>query len=70
VVTGAKPSDTVKFLLSGHGLLDPYSTFLKFTVKCDIPLPAKGGTNGAQYREFRFLDRSAHSFISRIIIRS
>ena len=33
-VTGAKGGDMVKFLLSGNGFLDPYSTYFEFTVDC------------------------------------
>lgn len=50
----------VKFLLSGNGFLDPYSTYLQFTVE----------TPDLRDSEVRWLDRSAHSFIQRLIIRS
>lgn len=50
----------IKFLLSGNGFLDPYSTYFQFSVSCDDLAPG----------EARFLDRSAHSFISRLVIRS
>ena len=33
-VTGAKGGDMIKFLLSGNGFLDPYSTYFQFTVEC------------------------------------
>jgi hypothetical protein len=39
-VTGSKGGDMVKFMLSGNGFLDPYSTTFQFTVKTDIPVPA------------------------------
>jgi hypothetical protein len=59
-VTGAKGGDMVKFLLSGNGFLDPYSTYFEFSVDCtDLP-----------QGHARWVDRSAHSFISRIVIRS
>lgn len=59
-ITGARGGDVVKFMLSGNGFLDPYSTYLRFDVSCP----------DLQAGEVRFLDRSAHSFISRIVIRS
>ena len=59
-VTGARGGDMIKFLMSGNGFLDPYSTYFQFTVEAtDL------GKN-----EVRFLDRSAHSFFQRIVIRS
>jgi len=60
-INGAKPGDMAKFLLSGGGFLDPYSTYLSFTVTCEA-LAVTG--------EVRTLDRSAHSFIEKLIIRS
>jgi hypothetical protein len=54
------PNDQVKFFLTGTGFLDPYSTYLDFTVSVEDL-----GAN-----ELRFLDRSAHSFINSLIIRS
>ena len=59
-MNGAKGGDLIKFLLSGNGFLDPYSTYFQFTVTVDDL-----GAN-----EIRFLDRSAHSFINRLVIRS
>ena len=56
-ITAAKGGDLVKFLLSGNGFLDPYSTYFSFTVT--VPTEGQGAlTEG----EVRFLDRSAHSF--------
>jgi hypothetical protein len=52
----------IKFLLSGNGFLDPYSTYFNFTI--DVPFVA------GQYDEIRFVDRSAHSFIYKMVIRS
>jgi starvation-inducible outer membrane lipoprotein len=49
----------VKFLLSGNGFLDPYSTYLQFTVETTLAA-----------NEVKTLDRSAHSFIQRMVIRS
>jgi hypothetical protein len=58
-INGAKPGDMVKFLLSGNGFLDPYSTYFQFRVTVPV-----------NQNEIRFLDRSAHSFIQRMVIRS
>ena len=60
-ITGARPGDMIKFLLSGQGFFDPYSAYFKFTVEVKDDLGAG---------EVRTLDRSAHSFIQRMIIRS
>lgn len=51
-INGAKGGDMVKFLLSGNGFLDPYSTYFDF--KVEVPV----GMN-----EIKWVDRSAHSFI-------
>jgi len=59
-ITGARPGDMIKFMLTGQGFFDPYSAYFKFTV--ETPNLLEG--------EVRTLDRSAHSFIQRIIIRS
>jgi hypothetical protein len=61
-VTGSTGGSMIKFLLSGNGFLDPYSTYFNFTV--EVPFGA------GQKDEIRFLDRSAHSFIYKMIIRS
>lgn len=58
---GTKPGDLIKFQLTGQGFLDPYTTYLRFDVTCTFP---------ANSTEVRFLDRSAHSFIQRFILRS
>lgn len=50
----------VKFLISGNGFLDPYSTYLQFKVNIPTLLPG----------EVKWVDRSAHSFIQRMVIRS
>ncbi len=52
----------VKFLISGNGFLDPYSTYFQFAVNCAF--------NEEQEEELRFLDRSSHSFFQRMVIRS
>ena len=49
----------IKFMLSGNGFIDPYSTYFRFTVE----VPVGPG-------EVKKLDRSAHSFIQRMVIRS
>lgn len=52
-VTGARPGDMIKFMLTGRGFFDPYSAYFKFTV--NVPFNNVGNT--------KTLDRSAHSFI-------
>lgn len=52
-VTNATANDYIKFFITGTGFLDPYSTYLDFTIDVDNLHP----------NEVRFLDRSAHSFI-------
>ena len=32
-ITGAKGGDMVKFLLTGNGFFDPYSSYMSFTVE-------------------------------------
>lgn len=61
--SGMKPGDLVKFQIIGGGFLDPYSTYLSFTVTCTDMATTPGP-------EVRFLDRSAHSFINRWVLRS
>lgn len=43
-VTGAKGGDMVKFLLTGNGFFDPYSSYFSFTVECDN-FKANGATS-------------------------
>lgn len=59
-INNARPNDVIKFMLQGNGFFDPYSAYLKFTVEC----------NDLADDEARFVDRSAHSFINRLVIRS
>lgn len=57
---GATGGSVLKFNITGQGFLDPYSNYIKFTVIA----------NDLAAGETRFLDRSAHSFIQRLVIRS
>lgn len=59
-INDVRRGEIIKFMVSGLGFLDPYSTFLQF----DIEVP------GLAAGEIRTLDRSAHSFVNQIIIRS
>lgn len=58
-ITQARGGDIIRFQIQNDGFLDPYSAYIKFQVQCEP------GTS-----EVRFLDRSAHSFINRLVIRS
>jgi hypothetical protein len=59
-VQDIRNNDTVKFMLNSNGFLDPYSVYCKIQVECaDLSV-----------NEVRRLDRSAHSFIHRLVIRS
>ena len=57
----------IKFLLSGNGFLDPYSTYLQFTVEVDL---AASEDDKVDSGEVKTLDRSSHSFLQRMVIRS
>lgn len=61
-INSAKPNDIVKFFLQGNGFYDPMSAYIK------LQITVPGAT--LQANELRFLDRSAHSFINRMVIRS
>lgn len=44
-VNQLQPNDTVKFMLQNQGFLDPYSTYIKFTVEVDdLPVPSFADT--------------------------
>ena len=59
------PNDVVRFNLQGNGFFDPYSAYIKIRVQTDeIVEPTLNGMAGM------FLDRSAHSLINRLVIRS
>lgn len=70
-----RPGDTVKFMLQSNGFYDPYSAYLKFTVNVDKNAwPTVPGDqtdlDASQVTFAKFMDRSAHSFINRLVIRS
>jgi hypothetical protein len=52
-VNDVRRGEIIKFMVSGLGFLDPYSTYLRFKVQ----------VNDLGNGEFRTIDRSAHSFI-------
>lgn len=64
----AQQNDIIQFLIQGTGFLDPFSTYMKFTVSCNdvsnFPLPS------VSHLGMKVVDRSAHSFISRWVLRS
>lgn len=62
----AQANDIVRFHLQGNGFFDPYSAYIRIVVEVDdIPDP----TEAAPFQG-KFLDRSAHSLFSRLVIRS
>jgi hypothetical protein len=63
----------VRFHLQGNGFYDPYSAYIR--IRIEVPEitdpPAIGDVfTGALPFSGRFLDRSAHSLFSRLVIRS
>ena len=83
-INNAQQNDIIKFILQSSGFLDPYSLYVKFTVQVNtfadkvnqvvpIMISDDAGINSTAtvYRpEVKYLDRSAHSFINRLVIRS
>lgn len=65
-VNSAKANDIVRFMLLGNGFYDPYSAYIKIEVTTDYAsmTPSDGNYCG------RFLDRSAHSIINRLVVKS
>lgn len=67
-VQSADPNDVIRFQMQGNGFYDPYSAYIKVTVEPhEIPVPtgvAGDAINGLT------LDRSAHSLINRLVIKS
>lgn len=66
-VNSARPNDIVRFQLQGQGFYDPYSAYIRMEItytETDFPDPTVGNVGG------RLLDRSAHSIINRLVIRS
>jgi len=35
-VSDAKPGEVIRFMLNANAFLDPYSTYLKFTIKVNL----------------------------------
>lgn len=58
-ITQARGGDVIRFQIQNDGFFDPYSAYIKIEVECE-----------PNTSEIRFLDRSAHSFINRLVIRS
>lgn len=64
-VQQAQQNDVVRFHLQGNGFYDPYSAYIRLEVKCELPDPTE-----ADPFVGKFIDRSAHSFFNRLVIRS
>jgi hypothetical protein len=66
----AQANDIVRFHLQGNGFYDPYSAYIRIKVKLsDIVNPPDAEVGNFPFSG-RFLDRSAHSLFSRLVIRS
>ena len=64
---GATGGQVIRFDLRGNGFFDPYSSYIKF----DLRIPNFRAPNaGESTIQGKFLDRSAHSIIERLILRS
>ena len=59
----------MRFNIQGNGFYDPYSAYLKFTLGVDSSLFGAAGANNNNLNGL-FLDRSGHSVINRLVIRS
>lgn len=70
-VTDAKPNDVIRFHLQGNGFFDPYSAYVRVEVDFgELPNPPANLAPLGGYYTGKFLDRSAHSLFSRLVIRS
>jgi hypothetical protein len=58
----------IRFHLQGNGFFDPYSAYIRVEVDFG-ELPALINNGDLQFQG-KFLDRSAHSLFSRLVIRS
>lgn len=68
-IQSAQANDIVRFHLQGNGFYDPYSSYIRIRIEVDEvadPLTRVNGLNMSG----KFLDRSAHSLFSRLVIRS
>jgi len=76
-IQSAQANDIVRFHLQGNGFYDPYSSYIRIAINVTLPprplfgaaagnRPSTGGLNMCG----KFLDRSAHSLFSRLVIRS
>ena len=78
-IQSAQANDIVRFHIQGNGFYDPYSAYIRIRLTVDdLPDPnikdAGGAMEADSEEEWRFagkfLDRSAHSLFSRLVIRS
>jgi hypothetical protein len=69
-VNSATANDIIRFQLMGNGFYDPYSAYIKIEVTST--LTTLNSSSNAANTNFvgRFLDRSAHSLISRLVVKS
>ena len=78
-IQSAQANDIVRFHLQGNGFYDPYSSYIRIRLKVNDPGDPNLGNNGQALADDaegewrfagKFLDRSAHSLFSRLVIRS
>lgn len=62
-INNAQPNDIIKFIMQGNGFYDPFSAYIRMTVSVDP-------NTLVNTDEIRYVDRSAHSFFNRFLVRS
>lgn len=69
-VKDQRPNDVVRFHLQGNGFFDPYSAYIRIRVAVNMDDVNFPPPTAANVLSGLFLDRSAHSLFSRLVIRS
>lgn len=71
-IQNANPNDVIRFHLQGNGFFDPYSAYVRVEVDFGADVTSNAPLAGGGILDFRgkFLDRSAHSLFSRLVVRS
>lgn len=69
-VQEAKPGDVIRFMLNSNGFFDPYSAYLKIRIEVDDWTAPAAGAGSEVRSSAKILDRSAHSLIGRLVIKS
>ena len=68
-MNAARPNDIIRFMLLGNGFYDPYSAYIRMEVTYDPENFIDANIPNGSFAG-KFLDRSAHSIIGRLVIRS